>query len=249
MLVSPPPGPFDSGQLDYAQVSAFTALRWDNGIPFVQVVGHKDDWYELIEFNGISVDSLNSFCKSRKWNVKKRFAEDLIQVARLMDSEPGMAITLRLMNQTGDAVFLPNVIMTEDARRQCVHPFNSGASDYPAWSPFVDAKWTGEDVLVRLPNDPRWYELISIHGIQIGSILAACEENNWKTNRRTTEDLIQLVRLMGYKIEKTTSLKLGSSDGVVSTLDNVEMSAENLSQVLANTSEQATVNRLSNSNN
>lgn len=237
MLVGPPSNPFDSGQSNYPLVSPFSGIRWDNGAPFVRVVGYEGEWYQLLEFNGIPTDEIESLCKSRKWDVQKRFKDDLVQVVHLMDSDLGKTITLRLINESGDVVTRTNVKMTEDARKQCVHPFNSGAPGYPAWSPFIDAKWVNDDLHVRIPNDPGWYELMSIHGIQLDSILAACEENRWETNRRTTEDLVQVVSLMGHKIDKKTSLKLCSSDGVISELDNVEMSEENLEKLLANQAE------------
>ena len=223
---------FDSAQQNFPDVSPFSGIRWENGVPFVQVVGYEGEWYQLLAVNEISIDKMTSFCNFRKWDVRKRLNQDVVQLVHLMGGELQGTATLRLRNAFGHDLALQDVCMTQDARKSCVHPFDSGAPGYPSWSPFVDAKWVNDDFFVRIPEDPIWYELISIHGRQLESMLAICEENGWDSKRRTKEDMIQLLRLMGHNIEKTTSLTLRRSNGEMSVLEDVGMSEENLDQVL-----------------
>jgi hypothetical protein len=56
-------------------------------ILFVRVVGCEGEWYQLLEFNEISIDQMISFCKFRNWDARKRVNQDIVQLARLMDGE------------------------------------------------------------------------------------------------------------------------------------------------------------------
>lgn len=230
-------GVFNSGQPEFADVSPFSAIRWENGDPFVCVVGYEGEWYQLLEFNEISIDQMISFCNFRNWDARKRVSQDIVQLACLMNGEAKRTATLCLRNKSGQNMTLLNVRMTQDARKQCVHPFSAGAPDYPAWSPFVDVRWVDDKFQVRLPDDQDWYELVSIHGETLDSIQVICEDNGWASKRRVKEDLPQLLRLMGHDIEKTTSLKLRNKDGGMLVLDDVRMSEENLNQLLSKQTE------------
>ncbi len=237
LFVDRNPIAFNSGQPGFADVSPFSAIRWENGEPFVRVVGYEGEWYQLLEFNEISIDQMVSFCKFRNWDARKRVNQDIVQLVRSMDGEVKRTATLCLRDESGRKVTLKNVRMTKDARKQCVHPFNSEAPEYPAVSPFVDAKWVDDIYQVRLSDELGWYELVSIDGETLNSIHAACEENGWASKRRIKEDLIQLLRLMGHDIETTTSLQLRNAEGEILGLDDVKMSEENLKQLLGTPTE------------
>ena len=60
------------------KLSPFRAVDWQEDTPRVQL---GDDWYALVELDGLSAERIVSHCKERhgrRW--QKRFSEDLVQV-------------------------------------------------------------------------------------------------------------------------------------------------------------------------
>jgi hypothetical protein len=111
------------------------------------------------------------------------------------------------------------------------NPFLSSVPDYPLWSAFTAVKWEKNKPYVQIVDSENWYELVEFHGIPIEKILEHCRKNRWETELRVTEDLVQIVRLMGRTIDKKTSLKLRDKDGKLIAMRDVTMTEANLKQV------------------
>ena len=109
---------------------------------------------------------------------------------------------------------------------QSTNPFLSSVPGYPNWSAFTGVRWEGDKPIVRFED--QWYELVSFHGIPVEEILKHCDEKGWPKQMRFTEDLVQIVRLMGHKIDKTTNLVLRDESGNVVTKNDVVMTEANL---------------------
>ncbi len=110
------------------------------------------------------------------------------------------------------------------------NPFLSSQPGYPDWSAFTGIKWENDRPVVEF--DGRWYELVSIHGVLAEDILKTCREKGWDVRKRVSEDLVQILRLMGHSIEKTADLVLRDPDGKISSITAAPMSSENLRQLL-----------------
>jgi hypothetical protein len=80
--------------------------------------------------------------------------------------------------------------------------------------------------------EDKWYELVSFHGIPVEEILKYCDDNGWPKEIRFRDDLIQIVRLMGHQIDKTTDLVLRDESGNIVTKKNVVMTEANLRTML-----------------
>jgi hypothetical protein len=121
------------------------------------------------------------------------------------------------------------------------NPFLSSQPGYPNWSAFTGVKWRDDRPLVEIDN--QWYELLQFHGIPVGQIREACEDNRWPYRHRFTEDLVQVVRLMGHKIDKTTDLVLRDLSGETVTLKNVTMTEANRRRTIRSSVRNATLSR------
>ncbi|MBI1851545.1 MAG: hypothetical protein HYR85_14485 [Planctomycetes bacterium] len=101
---------------DFAKLSPFSAVRWRDAIPEVQVGA---TWFELVSMNGLSRSEIVDFCRERygeRWI--KRFEEDLVEVLTTMGHPPGKTAALKLRDlATGAESELPAVPMTEGNRR------------------------------------------------------------------------------------------------------------------------------------
>ena len=77
----------------------------------------------------------------------------------------------------------------------------------------------------------KWYELLKFHGVSVEEIRKTCNKNGWPYQHRFSEDLVQIIRLMGHKIDKTTDLELRDDTGKTVVLKDVAMTKENLLQL------------------
>ena len=215
--------PFLSSQIGYPNWSPFTGIKWENDRPIVQI---RKKWYDLVSIHGVSTDDILKKCQKEGWQTRKRVAEDLVQILRLMGHKVEKTTDLVLRDKDGKIVMMKNVVMTDENRRQLsrpriddlpapasTNPFLSSVRGYPKWSAFTGVKWKGNQPFVEV--DGEWYELLRFHGIPIDEIREACEKNHWPYKHRFTEDLVQIVRLMGHEIEKTTDLALRNESGKV----------------------------------
>lgn len=103
------------------------------------------------------------------------------------------------------------------------NPFRSSQPGYPDWSPFEEVKWEQEQPLVRVNG--KWFTPLSIHGIPVDKILRHSSEQGWRTKVRFAEDTVQMIRLMGGKIDKKTDLVLVDEEGREVTLTDFVMVA------------------------
>ncbi len=227
--------PFLSSVSGYPNWSAFTGVRWKGDQPIVRFEGQ---WYELVSFHGIPVEEILKHCDENGWPKQRRFSEDLVQIVRLMGHKIDKTTNLVLRDPNGNVVTKNGVVMTEANLSQLTgtpvreppNPFSSGAPGYPSWSAFTGVRWEGDKPIVRFEG--QWYELVSFHGIPAEEILKHCDDNGWPKQVRFTDDLVQIVRLMGHKIDKTTNLVLRDENGNVVKKNDIVMTEANLRTVL-----------------
>jgi hypothetical protein len=230
--------PFLSSVAGYPNWSAFTGLRWEGDKPIVRF---EDQWYELVSFHGIPVEEILKHCDEKGWPKQRRFSEDLVQIVRLMGHKIDKTTNLVLRDESGKVVTKNNVAMTEANQSQLTgapvgassNPFSSSAPGYPVWSAFTGVRWEGDKPIVRF--EEQWYELVSFHGIPVEQILKHCDEKGWPKQVRFSEDLVQIVRLMGHQIDKTTNLVLRDESGNVVTKNDVVMTEANLRTITGET--------------
>jgi hypothetical protein len=114
-------GPWNPFSKKLSSCAPFSAVRWRDAIPEVQLTG---TWYELISLDDVPVAEIVSFCKKsdgKFW--RKSFEEDLVIVLTEMgkqghsDAETGPLTVRRL--DTGETLLLKNTAWT-DANRQAI---------------------------------------------------------------------------------------------------------------------------------
>lgn len=235
--------PFSSAQPGYPTWSPFSAIRWKGDTPVVRI---ENAWYELVSVHGVATVDVLKFCEEKEWDAKERFAEDLVQILRLMGHKIDKKTDLVLTNADGQRVTMNNIMMTEESRRQVSdggraaearvtvprtgNPFLSSVPGYPSWSAFTGVRWEGEQPIVQVNDE--WYELVSFHDIPTEEIIQFIKQNGWPLRRRFTEDLVQIVRLMGHDIDKRADLGLRDDAGNVVTKRKAEMTAANLRRIV-----------------
>lgn len=229
--------PFDSSQEGYPRWSAFTGYDWVDGKPMVQIDG-DDSWYELVSFHGVAIEDIIKRCNQEGWQTKWRIRSDLVQIVRIMGHEIDLTAKFELRDSSGKLISKSEVPMREENLRlvekstTLTTPFVSSALDYPNWSAFTGFKWDKGKAMIQLPDDENWYELVSVHGVAIEDIIKKCEKEGWGIKKRVGEDLVQIIRLMGHDIDKTTTLKLRDGKGNVVSKTDVTMSADNLQRTI-----------------
>jgi CubicO group peptidase (beta-lactamase class C family) len=99
----------------YAKKSPFTAIRWKESQPEVQL---ENEWYELVALDAIPVIDIVDFSRQtfgERW--QKRFSEDLVEVLTRMGYPPQNEVTLVLRSfATGETLTRTGVAMTEENR-------------------------------------------------------------------------------------------------------------------------------------
>ena len=161
-----------------------------------------------------------------------------------MGHKVGKKTDLKLIDEANSIVELKNVNMTT-ANRNMIrasrnlawkksNPFISSARGYPDWAPFQGLKWKHGKPLVCVDDD--WYELVSIHGVTVPEIQKKCRQEGWNFKHRFREDLVQILRLMDYKIDRLTDLELRDENGQIIKRQNVRMTRENLRRMKDNIS-------------
>ncbi|MEO1525022.1 MAG: S41 family peptidase [Planctomycetota bacterium] len=216
--------PFDSSQPGYPRWSPFSSVKWDGGEPSVEVDGK---WYQLISVHGVTPKEILAKCEAEGWPYHLRFEEDLVQILRLMGKQIDRKTELKLIDDSGKAVHLVDVMNQESAgripaaRSQTANPFDSGVRGYPKWSPFEAVRWKDDKPEVRVGG--RWYTPISVYGVAVEAILSHSEAQGWNTQTRFTQDIVQMIRLMGTTIDQKTSLVLRDQSGKKVILRDYEM--------------------------
>ena len=100
----------------YRRLAPFTAVRWREQNPQVQVAGK---WYELLEINDVPVQQIIQFARSAdEANSKKHFEQDMVELMTRMGYPPGNDVTLKVKDlSSGQVRTLEKVAMTEENRR------------------------------------------------------------------------------------------------------------------------------------
>ena len=180
-------------------------------------------------------------CKDEDWSTEKRFSQDLVQILRLMGKKIERKTDLVLTSENGETVTLKDFVMIDrqpnrrakaelERRMAALNPFVSSVPGYPNWSAFTGFNWKSGQLVVQLQGE--WYDLVKFHGVAVSEFEKACQENRWNYQRRMPQDIVQMVRLMGHKIDKTTTLELRDKNGKISTFENVEMTTANLRKLV-----------------
>lgn len=119
-------GPVLSDELP-DKASPFTAVRWQQDVPFVRF---KGEWYRFESLDGLSRQQILDFAKAehgRRW--QKRFSEDLVEVLQGMGHQPEVSVSLVLSKDGQSASYQGR--MTKDNRR-AVWRYNKGEDDEPS---------------------------------------------------------------------------------------------------------------------
>ena len=207
---------FDSRQPGYPKTSAFNDFEWTDSSTAVVKIEEKS--YQLKSIDGISVEQMIQKCTDEGWEAKTRIAVDHMQILKLMGSEIGDTVDLVVSNSEGKEFTLTDVFVTRKKRMSLTmaliarsNPFFSGAPGYPRWSPFSSVRWKDGKPLIEYKD--KMYSLVSIHGATFEDIVAKCEKEKWPLERRFSEDLVQLLRLMGKDIDRETYFELRDAEG------------------------------------
>ena len=101
---------------EYPKLSPFTAVRWQNDTPEVQIEG---EWFTLVSLDGLAAEDIVTYCKREyadKWQT--RFGEDLVEVLEGMGHHPEDTVNLVALpiGSTTPRTF-DNIRMTYDNRR------------------------------------------------------------------------------------------------------------------------------------
>lgn len=101
---------------EYPKKAPFSAVRWKNSQPEVQV---DDQWYKLVSLENLPISEILSFSKATfedKW--QKRFEEDLVELLSRMGYPPQDTVTMVVQSlSSSDTRVLEDVPMTEENRR------------------------------------------------------------------------------------------------------------------------------------
>lgn len=106
------------------------------------------------------------------------------------------------------------------------NPFDSSQPGYPKSTPFSAIKWEKGKPQVKFRD--QWYRPVSLQGILFEDIVKECKQRQWNLERRFTEDMVQIIRLMEKDIDRTIDLELLDSDGKSHRFEDVEMANKNL---------------------
>ena len=100
----------------YPRLSPFTAVRWREQTPEVQV---NNTWYELLAINDVPSDKIVAFSRSLEPSMtEKHFEEDLVELLARMDHKPGTTATLKVKDLTStQEQTLKDVPMTLENRQ------------------------------------------------------------------------------------------------------------------------------------
>jgi hypothetical protein len=111
-------GPWNPFAKRVSLCAPFSAVRWRDSVPEVEV---KGVWYELLSLDDIPAEEIVRYCKKTFGGIwRKRFEEDLVIVLQGM-GRPGHAdadtgpLTVRRLD-TGETLVLPDVAWTNANR-------------------------------------------------------------------------------------------------------------------------------------
>ncbi len=76
---------------EYAKLSPFEAVRWDDMQPEVMLDG---EWFDWIAINGIPTEDIVAFSQTYDARWKKRVEEDLVELLTVMGHSPDTRVTL-----------------------------------------------------------------------------------------------------------------------------------------------------------
>jgi CubicO group peptidase (beta-lactamase class C family) len=102
----------------YPKVSPFTAVRWEDSQPEVEVNG---EWFKLVSIDDVSITKIIDFSKTTYGDLwQKRFGEDLVELMAGMGHEPSESVRLAvvpLFPKDAKEQILEDVPLTEANRR------------------------------------------------------------------------------------------------------------------------------------
>jgi hypothetical protein len=102
----------------YPTGSPFEAVKWENGMPHVQVGGN---WYALLAINGVTAVDIMKFAHTQggsEEDSEKHFEEDLVALLSMMHYVPSsINVNLRVIDAGDVTRTLENIPMTQLNRR------------------------------------------------------------------------------------------------------------------------------------
>lgn len=116
------------------------------------------------------------------------------------------------------------------------HAFTFPEGDWARLSPFTEVVCQPDDsVLVRIADEERMLQLVSIDDIPAGEVIATSRStyrDSWE--RRFVEDLVEVLAGMGHQTGETVALLLRDPDsGETRLIDDAAMTRENRRKVYA----------------
>jgi RNA polymerase sigma factor (sigma-70 family) len=106
-----------SGVNSFKKAAPFSAIRWKENVPDVEVDG---TWYELEAVDGLTLEQIHSSQDAHgDGNWRKHFGENLVEVLSAMNHTPGSTMDLRVrtLDGTDTEKTLSGVAMTEENRQ------------------------------------------------------------------------------------------------------------------------------------
>jgi len=99
----------------YPRLSPFSAVRWSDNLPEVQV---EEKWYRPVSLNDLAMNDVLTFSRKRYGQLwKKRFEEDLVELLSRMGHRPQRRVKLVLKPVGSETTYtLENIEMTEENR-------------------------------------------------------------------------------------------------------------------------------------
>ena len=86
----------------YAKVAPYTGVRWENDRPVVRV---RESRSCLVSIDGLPVEGIMEFTQKEFGdNLRKRFAEDLVELLSKMGHDPEWEVALGLEKSDGQVV-------------------------------------------------------------------------------------------------------------------------------------------------
>ncbi len=142
-----------AGGTDYPKLSPFTAVRFADEGPEVEVDGR---YYALVAIEGRAAGEILDFCERTYGSrARKRFAEDLVEVLSRMGVEPGGTVKLALRDpKTRKSVTREKAEMTAENRARVIESASGDGESAPE-GPRVERSHG------RAP-DPRFRSLASV---------------------------------------------------------------------------------------
>ncbi len=197
-----------TGQTDFNVTNAqmrrlapFTAIRWHDIIPEVQI---KNTWYALIAVNEVTVNQI-MVSQTNPAQHRKHFAEDLVELMTRMGHPPADTVNLQVQTLGSDKknLTLQNVPMTEENRQTLMNWPALGQTS-------LFQGYRLNDSVPQIEENDTWYELLAIDRIPLEKIKEAAEVAygpDWKNH-----NVMEMLTSTGHKPQGETLLELRTLD-------------------------------------